>query len=104
MVDVSIQETRNYLNSMTTHITSPLVSSISKGAVLMAAFAVMAAPALTHAASYAYVHQTGNVSIVIADTWMAAIATAPGIAIHSGVLLLDSLDDSAVVGDNVNGV
>lgn len=92
------------INHMTTPITSTVISSFGKGAVLVAAFAIMAAPALTHAASYAYVHQSGNVSIVIADTWMAAIATAPGIAIHSGVLLLDSLDDSAVVGDNVNGV
>ena len=89
---------------MTTPITSTFISSFGKSAVVVAAFAVMAAPALSHAATYAYVHQSGNVSTIIADTWMAAISNAPGIATHSGVLLLDSLDDSAVVGDKVNGV
>lgn len=70
--------------------------------VAIAAFAVL--PALASAAAYAYVDNGGDVKTVTANTWQAAIATAPNIYIHSGVLLLDSAADYEVVGDDVSGI
>lgn len=60
-------------------------------------------PGLTYAATYAYVNQSGNVSTVTASEPMAAIRTAPGISLHSGVLLLSSQADNEIVGDSVSG-
>ena len=91
---------------MTTPITStanPVLSFVKVGLVI-AAFAVMTAPTLSYAATYAYVNTAGNVSTVVANDWQSAIATAPSISLHSGVLLLDSIDDTNVVGDGVGGV
>ncbi len=79
-------------------------SSFVKVGMIVAAFAVAAVPALTHAATFAYVNTAGNVSVVEAVDANTAIRTAPGISLHSGVLLLDSASDSSVVGDNVGGV
>lgn len=68
------------------------------------ALAAIALPSASYAAMYAYVNQDGEVRTVDAATPSAAIQTAPNIDEHSGVLLLDGADDSAVVGDNVPGV
>ncbi len=65
---------------------------------------VMALPSFAHAATYAYVNKSGEVSTVTANDWMTAIATAFNIATHSGVLLLDSQADMDIVGDSVGGV
>lgn len=62
---------------------------------------MFAAPAIGYAASYAYVDQAGDVRLVEAASANAAIATAPGIHARSGVMLIDSVDDTAVVGDDV---
>ncbi len=88
---------------MTTPITRKTLSFIKVGLVV-AAFAVMSAPALSYAATYAYVNSAGNVSTVIANDPNTALMTAPGISTHSGVMLLDSTDDTEVIGDGVNGV
>jgi hypothetical protein len=61
----------------------------------------MAAPSLAHAATYAYVNTSEEVSTVTADNWMDAIATAPNIDPHSGVLLLTS-QNSTIVGTSSN--
>lgn len=66
-------------------------------------FSLMAIPAISFAASYAYVNQQGEVMMVTANDPMTAINTAPNRAVNSGVMLLDSPADSAVVGDNVSG-
>lgn len=68
------------------------------------AFLVLSVPVLSYAATFAYVSQTGEVRTVVADTPYSAMAIAPNIDEHSGVLLLDSPDDNAVVGDYVPGV
>ncbi len=57
---------------------------------------------LTHAASYAYVDTTGDVKSVSANDWMTAISIAPGIHMHSGVMLLKDARDYTIVGDNVS--
>jgi hypothetical protein len=44
---------------------------------------------------------TGDVRSVTAIDWMTAIRIAPSIHTHSGVLLLDSIADFNMVGDNV---
>lgn len=64
-------------------------------------FALVAVPALSLAATYAYVNQEGEVRTVVADTPQLAITTAPNIHQNSGVLLLDSQEDNAIVGDEV---
>jgi hypothetical protein len=67
---------------------------------LIAALALVSVPALAAAADYAYVDQQGNVRSTTADTWQAAIATAPNIHINSGVMLLTSANDD-IVGNDV---
>lgn len=90
---------------MTTPLTSKTnMSTIIKAGLIVAAFAVMSAPTLSYAATYAYVNTAGNVSTIVANDWQSAINTAPGISARSGVLLLDSVEDTSVVGDGVTGV
>lgn len=58
------------------------------------------APALTYAATYAYVNQAGEVSTITANDPWAAIQMAPNIDEHSGVILLVNPADP-IVGDRV---
>jgi hypothetical protein len=76
--------------------------SIVKTGLILAALAVMAAPAGAFAATYAYVNASGDVSTVTANDPTSAIMTAPNIAVHSGVMLLTNPADT-VVGDKVPG-
>lgn len=74
--------------------------------VLLSVFAlaaVVAVPAATMAATYAYVNTSGEVRTVEAATATAALNTAPNLGVHSGVMLIESTSDP-VVGDKVNGV
>lgn len=61
----------------------------------------MSLPSYADAAVYAYVDATGEVKSVTANDWMTAIAIAPNIHIHSGVLLLKTAYDYTIIGDNV---
>jgi hypothetical protein len=70
---------------------------------LVMALALMSLPLFANAATYAYVDTTGEVKPVLADTWQEAIAKAPGIHIHSGVMLLNSPSDFDIVGNDVSG-
>lgn len=63
---------------------------------------VMALPSFAHAATYAYVNQSGEVSTVTADNPTLAMANAFMIDIHSGVMLLLSQLDFGLVGDSIN--
>lgn len=80
-----------------------VVSTLALGAVLATAL-VLGTPNVSQAATYAYVSQEGSVQTVIANSWMDALTRAVGIAVHSGVLLLDSEASYDVVGDVVRGV
>lgn len=71
---------------------------------LMAAFAIAVVPAMSYAANYAFVNNSGEVSLVIANTAEQAIATAFNRSARSGVILLNSLADNGLVGDNVSGI
>lgn len=70
--------------------------------LIVAVVAFLGLPALSYAATYAYVDNGGNVKAVVANDWMTAIAIAPSIYVHSGVLLLNSASDG-IVGDKVGG-
>jgi hypothetical protein len=69
------------------------------GIAALAAF--VAVPGLSLAATYAYVNQSGEVMTMEAPTPTQAINTAPGIDEHSGVILVDGADDTALIGDDV---
>ncbi len=70
-------------------------------AIAVTSVVTMALPALAMAASYAYVNQSGDVNMVTANDWMTAIATAPNIDAHSGVLLINDSADQALVGSSI---
>ncbi|HEX8591178.1 MAG TPA: hypothetical protein VF696_00270 [Candidatus Paceibacterota bacterium] len=61
------------------------------------ALALMAVPAAASAAMYAYVNAEGEVRTVEASDPNTAIRTAPGIHPRSGVMLIDSAEDQALV-------
>lgn len=65
---------------------------------------VLASPASAFAATYAYVNTSGDVTTMEAPSAAIALTTAPNMAVHSGVLLLDSVADQEVVGDDVSGI
>jgi len=69
--------------------------------IVLAAVVAMGFPVFAYAATYAYVNTTGEVRTVTADTANAALATAPGLHIHSGVMLLTNPADG-IVGDQVS--
>jgi hypothetical protein len=56
------------------------------------------------AATYAYVDAVGEVKSVVADTWMAAIISAPNIHKNSGVMLLRTAADFTIIGDDVKSI
>lgn len=70
----------------------------------LALAAVVALPSVSYAALYAYVNQDGEVRTVEASSPGTAIQTAPAIAEHSGVILINSTNDATLVGDDVSGV
>lgn len=71
--------------------------------LVLFALTFVVAPTNASAAVYGYVDAQGEVKSVTASDWMTAIATAPNINIHSGVMVLSSAADYAVVGDMVEG-
>ncbi len=74
--------------------------------LLLGAFAlaaVVAIPGVSLAATYAYVNTAGEVMTTEAATANSALSTAPGISMHSGVMLIEVTSDE-VVGDSVGGV
>lgn len=79
------------------------IKTISVAAVSVLALAMFAFASFANAATYAYVDNVGEVKPVVADTWQQAIATAVGIHINSGVMLLDSPSDFDIVGNDVAG-
>jgi hypothetical protein len=66
------------------------MKNIKKTSMFMVAMLIMGFPALSYGATYMYVNNAGQVNTVIADSPAMAIATAPGIAPHSGVALVSN--------------
>ena len=87
----------------TTHTSTLALRAAAFAALALFTIGAMIAPAFASAATYAYVDTMGEVKSITANDWMTAIATAPGIHINSGVMLLLSAADYAVVGDDVVG-
>jgi hypothetical protein len=88
------------MNSNT--ITSHTTTKIALG--FFVTLALIAVPAFSQAATYAYVNQNGDVSSVVANDPLTAIAIAPNRAMHSGVILLDSQSDTDLLNDDVSGI
>jgi hypothetical protein len=84
------------MTTITTQFMTYLVAALM---ILSVAFVGMSS--FANAATYAYVDAAGNVKSVTANDWMTAIAVAPNIHIHSGVMLLTSAADYTVVGSSV---
>lgn len=59
-------------------------------AVAMIGLFAFSFPAISNAATYAYVNTSGAVVNTTANSPSIAIATAPNIALHSGVILVNS--------------
>ena len=74
-----------------------ILVKVAAAALLIAPFGIAT---VAHAATYAFVNQSKEVSTVNANDWMTAIATALNIDIHSGVLLLDSQNGN-IVGTSI---
>ncbi len=74
--------------------------NLFKTASVAIAFAAVAFPSVSFAASYAYVDQAGDVRIVEAANPNTALMTAPNIDEHSGVMLLVNPTDP-ITGDHV---
>ena len=68
--------------------------------IAVAAVFAVSAPLQAHAATYAFVNTSGEVSIIAAESPEQALMSAFNISIHSGVMLLQSQFD-AIVGDRV---
>jgi hypothetical protein len=68
--------------------------------LVLSAFVLLATPALSHAATYAYVNMSNDVATVEAADPNTAIRIAPGIHPRSGVLLLKTAADFTIVQNN----
>lgn len=68
--------------------------------ITLAIIMMTSIPAHAQAATYAFVNNSGEVSIVAASSPTEALATAFNISVHSGVMLLQSQLD-AIVGFRV---
>lgn len=77
-----------------------IIKNSIKASVLAAVILAVGFPAFSYASTYAYVNQSGQVNTVIADTSAGAIAAAPGISLHSGVMLVSST--GVVLGTNTS--
>lgn len=81
-----------------TQYTTIIITAV---ALMISLFAIALLPASAAAATYAYVDVAGTVRSVTADNWQTAIATAPNIHVHSGVMILDSANDLLIVGNKI---
>jgi len=77
-------------------------TKILGGLFALLAVTALGAPHVTLAANYAFVSTGGEVRMIAANTPNLAIETAPDRHLHSGVILLDSIQDSELLGDNIN--
>jgi hypothetical protein len=85
-----------FTNTLSTQFTLKLAVA---SAIALGGFVTLAG--FANAATYAYVDAAGDVKSVVANDWMTAIAIAPNIHIHSGVMLLTTAADYTIVGDSV---
>ncbi len=73
------------------------------GVGALAVLGAVALPAVSLAATYAYVNNAGEVMTTESATWQSALQTAPNIAPRSGVMLIETTSND-IVGDDVSGV
>jgi hypothetical protein len=68
---------------------------------IVALVTVISVPASSFAANYAYVDKMNEVKMFVADNATAALRYAPNMHVNSGVMLLDSTEDSALFGTSL---
>lgn len=74
--------------------------TLNKGAILFA-LALISIPTSSYAGTYAFVNTSDEVSMIVSNTSSEAIKNGLNIALHSGVMLLDSAN-IGIVGTKVN--
>lgn len=95
-VEGALTPSRNNMNTA--------IKNVAKKTGLIALSAVlMGIPTVSFAANYAYVNHAGEVNMIIADSPTEALNTAPGIGVHSGVMILNSQSDQTILDDTVAG-
>jgi hypothetical protein len=72
-----------------------IAASIAVSSIL-----AIATPTFAHAATFAFVNTSQEVSMVTADNWMAAMTNALNIDEHSGVILLTA-QNAGIVGKKI---
>jgi hypothetical protein len=78
------------MNSKIVQVQNSITTAVAYGLVLASIITVCAVgyPMWVEAATYAYVNTSGEVKYVSADTSAGAMASATGIAMHSGVMIV----------------
>ncbi|MEX2014228.1 MAG: hypothetical protein WD896_02645 [Parcubacteria group bacterium] len=77
----------------------------AKASFFVIAVLSLSVPAFSHAATYLYVTQSGQLSNIVANSPTDAMRMAPNIGVHSGVMLLSNTStDVALVGDHVASI
>lgn len=84
-------------------------AGIIKGSALMiASLAIISIPSLAFAETYNYVNTSGTIQKVTADSAQIALATAPNLAVHSGVAfdmgILQTGDTTTATNQSNNGM
>lgn len=64
--------------------------NIKQLTTILGAFALLLAPTISFASTYQYIGTDGDLHSVEADSASVALATAPNLALHSGVILVGS--------------
>lgn len=80
-------------------ILKPITVFMILGFVFVYLFA--SATALAASEKYLYASQTGEIKYVMADSVSEAFVKATDIALHSGVMLVDSSKDESLIGEDV---
>lgn len=78
------------MNKTTTHTAKKTSTNIFAFGITLMMALFISSPAISHAATYAYVNSFGKVTYVSADSSTDALVNTSNLATHSGVMLVSS--------------